>query len=144
MGTTRAGRITERRLVDVLISHFRKVRVVAREVCHYEKRIDLVSVDPRSGEVWAIEAKTSAWSRAIGQAIVNLSAAERSYIAIYAPHAHRVPHEALAEHGIGLIAVGTKWGEVEVLLEAIESPYQNGILVGRIRDAVLDSCTRVA
>ena len=71
-------RVTERRLVDVLVSHLRKGRTVAREVPHYEKRIDVVTVDPESGKVCAIEAKTAAWERAIGQAVVNLTAANVS------------------------------------------------------------------
>lgn len=138
MGQSRNnGRITERRLVDVLVSHFRKKTAVAREVGHYEKRIDVMSVDRESGEVWAIEAKTSAWPRAIGQAIVNLSAADRSYVAIYSKHAHRVPRETLAEHGLGLISVGTKWGDVEVVVEAPRSPYQNRLLIDRLKEAVL-------
>jgi hypothetical protein len=130
-------RVTERRLVDVLVAYLRKDTAVAREVGHYEKRIDVVSVDRKSGEVWAIEAKTSAWPRAIGQAIVNLAASERSFVAIYSAHAHRVPRDILAEHGLGLIAVGTRWGEVEVLVEAPPSPYQNRLLVNRLRESML-------
>ena len=131
-------RVTERRLVDVLVSHLRKGTVVAREVSHYEKRIDVVSVDRESGELWAIEAETAAWPRAIGQAIVNLAASEKSYIAIYADHAHRVPRDVLTEHGIGLIAVGTRWGAVEILVEAPESPYQNRLLIDRLRRRLLE------
>lgn len=129
--------ITERRLVDVLVSHLRKDRTVAREVPHYEKRIDVVTVDPQSGRVCAIEAKTAAWERAIGQAVVNLTAAEASYIAIYARYVHRVSHALLEEHGIGLIAVGTSWGDVEVIVEARESRYQNKPLVDRLRRDLL-------
>lgn len=130
-------RVTERRLVDVLVSHLRKDQTVAREVPHYEKRIDVVTVDPRSGRVCAIEAKTAAWERAIGQAVVNLTAAEASYIAIYARYAHRVSHQLLEDHGIGLIAVGTGWGDVEVIVEARESPYQNKLLVDQLRRDLL-------
>ena len=130
-------RVTERRLVDVLVSHLRKGRTVAREVPHYEKRIDVVTVDPESGKVCAIEAKTAAWERAIGQAVVNLTAANVSYIAIYAQFVHRVPQHLLEEHGIGLIAVGTSWGDVEVMVEARESPYQNHFLVDQLRQGLL-------
>lgn len=137
MKATVSKKVTERRLVDVLVAHFREATAVAREVTHYEKRIDVVSVHRESGEVWAIEAKTAAWPRAIGQAIVNLSASERSYVAIYSKHAHRVSREVLAEHGLGLIAVGTKWGEVDVLVEAPESRYQNRLLVDRLRQHLL-------
>lgn len=139
MSTQRKSkRISERRLVDVLVSHLRKSTAVAREVRHYEKRIDVVSVDPTSGIVTAIEVKTHAWPRAVGQAVVNLPAAERSYVALYSKHVHRVPHETLAEHGVGLIAIGTAWGDVEVIVEAPESPYQNRLLIDRLRNTLLN------
>lgn len=121
-------------MVDVLMSFFRQLSAAQREVNHYEKRIDVVTIDPCSAEVWAIEAKTSAWSRALGQAIVNLSAAHRSYIAIYERYVHRVPVDVLLQHGVGLISVGTKWGEVEVLLKAPKSPYSNPVVIDRMRN----------
>jgi hypothetical protein len=86
-----------------------------------------------TNELWAIEAKTANWSRAIAQAIVNLAAAERSYIALYSKHAHRVPLGILDEHGVGLIAIGTKWGDVEILKDAARSPYTNHLATDRIR-----------
>ena len=58
------GRVSERRLVDVLVSYLRGSRPVAREVRHYERRIDVATLCPESGELWAIEAKTENWSRA--------------------------------------------------------------------------------
>ena len=130
-------RVTERRLVDVLVCYMRKGHTVAREVPHYEKRIDVVTVDPESGTVCAIEAKTVAWERAIGQAVVNLTVADVSYIAIYSQYIHRVPKHLLDQHGIGLIAVGTAWGDVEVIVEAQKSPYQNRILVDQLRRDLL-------
>ncbi len=128
-----AKRVTERRLVDVLVCHLRKQHATGREIGHYEKRIDVATIRSDTNELWAIEAKTTAWSRAVSQAIVNLAAAERSYIAIYSEYAHRVPMEVLDEHGIGLIAVGTRWGDVEILREAARSPYTNHLAADRIR-----------
>ena len=128
-----AKRVTERRLVDVLVSHLRERHATGREVAHYEKRIDVAVICSRTGEVWAIEAKTADWRRALAQAIVNLAAAERSYIALYSRHAHRVSLGLLDEHGVGLIGVGTKWGEVQILKEAGRSPYTNRLAADRIR-----------
>lgn len=125
-------RITERRLVDVLMAFFRTSHVVEREVAHYEKSIDLAAIPFDSDELWTIEAKTENWARALAQAVVNLSAGERSYIAIFSENVHRVPTEELATMGIGLISVGTKWGEVEVLRAAERSPYTNRLAKQRI------------
>ncbi len=129
-------KVTERRLVDVLVSYLRPEHQVGREVTHYEKRIDVVAISTTSEEMWAIEAKTSNWGKAISQAIVNLAAAERSYIAMYALNAHRVPAQVLDEYGIGLIAVGTKWGDVRVVHEAQDSQFLNRIANERIRTLV--------
>lgn len=133
--------VTERRLVDVLTHYFRKThRAVSREVSHYEKRIDLAAVKTDAQELWAIEAKTKNWRRAIAQAIVNLSVADRSYVAIYSSNAHRVPTDLLTEHGVGLIAVGTSWEDVQILREASPSPYQNRLAAEKmIADLIKDS-----
>jgi hypothetical protein len=129
--------ITERRLVDVLMCHFGKLHATKREVRHYERSIDVLAVCDCDEEVWAIEAKVAAWTRALSQAIVNLAAAQRSYIAIYAKNAHRVDLERLDRYGIGLIAVGSQWGQVEVLKEAKLSQYTNNKAVNQIRQQVV-------
>lgn len=130
-------RVGERRLVDVLVSHLRKSGEVAREVSHYEKRIDLVVIPDGTGELLAIEAKTKDWSRALSQAIVNLATADRSYVAMHAEFVHRVPVAELKAVGIGLISVGSKWGEVEVLHEAAPSPWLNKLAADRLRSQLL-------
>ncbi len=128
-----AKRVTERRLVDVLVCHLREQHATGREIGHYERRIDVATIRSDTNELWAIEAKTADWPRALSQAVVNLAAAERSYIAIYSKHAHRVPVGVLDEHSIGLIAVGTSWGDVEILKKAGPSPYTNHLAADRIR-----------
>jgi len=128
--------ISERRVVDVLVSSLRRSHQVGREVVHYEKRIDVVALCGKSDELWSIEAKIANWAKALCQAIVNLAATERSYIAIYSKHAHRVPHGLLRQHGVGLISVGTKWGDVEIILQAPASPYVNELASRRIRHAI--------
>ena len=129
-------RISERRIVDVLMEYLRHEHQAAREVRHYEKRIDVVMLTSDSKELWTIEAKISDWSRAISQALVNLCAGERSYIAIYSKNAHRVDEKALDSHGIGLITVGTRWGEVEVVKKAERSPYTNRLMMERLKTSV--------
>lgn len=125
--------ISEKRLVDVLMAHIRETGQALREVPHYEKRIDIVAFPNGTDEVWAIEAKVSNWSRAIQQARVNLSAADRSFVAIYSKYAHRVSRETLNELGIGLIAVGSRWGDVNVLYQPKKSPYVNRLVTDRLR-----------
>ncbi len=129
-------RISEKRLVDVLMSYFRNQDYAARrEFRHYERRIDVVLLSG-ADELWAIEAKTTAWGRALHQAIINLAAAERSYIAIHSRHVHRVPHLLLDENCIGLISVGTRWGDVTILKEAAPSPYVNRLAIERIKKQI--------
>jgi len=122
----------------VLISFLRNRQGVRREFPLYERRIDVATIDSETNELWTIEAKTSNWKKAISQAIVNLAAGERSYIAIYADNAHRVSDQLLEEHGIGLIAVGTSWGDVEIVKQARLSAFTNKIALGRIKAAILN------
>ena len=129
-------RVSEKRLVDVLVSYLRGHQPVAREVAHYERRIDVATMCKNSAELWAIEAKTNDWSRALSQAVVNLAVAERSFIAIHSVNVHRVRRDDLKARGVGLISVGTKWGEVEILVDAPRSPFVNSLAAERVRAKV--------
>jgi len=125
--------ITERRLVDVLVGYLGRDNDTAREVSHYEKRIDLLVAFSETDELWGIEAKTTNWNKALAQAILNLSAVERSYIAIYEKNVHRVREDLLDRYGIGLISVGTKWGDVAVLREARRSELINKLVLDELK-----------
>ena len=125
--------ISEKRLVDVLRNYLARMHYVEREIAHYKKRIDIVAVCSNSGELWGIEAKTKNWKRAIEQAVVNLTAVERSYIAVYADFVHRVQLEELYDYGIGLISVGSKWGDVRIIRESDTSPFINRLMNQRIK-----------
>jgi hypothetical protein len=120
-----AARVTERRLVDVLVEYLRKTREVRREVRHYEKRIDVVAFISHGNVIEGIEAKCCDWTRAVQQAILNLTAVDFSYVAMWSETAHRIERDLLDEFGIGLIAVGTKWGDVKLLVEARRSEFTN-------------------
>ena len=122
---TMTKNISEKRLVDVLVNNYSKSSTLMREMRFYEKRIDLVVLPKMTGETIAIEAKVKNWGKAIGQAIVNLAAAEKSYIAIFSKYADNVPTSVLLQHGIGLISVGSSWGDVNILHEAKKSPFLN-------------------
>ena len=126
-------RITERRLVDVLVSHFRRQFAIQREVKFYEKRIDIAAICHDTDELWAIEAKTEKWTHAVGQAIVNLAAADRSFVALYSGNIHRVSLDLLDRHGIGLISVGTRWGDVQIIKHPLISRFTNRLASHRIR-----------
>lgn len=125
-------RVSERRIVDVLVSHLREHYRISREVPHYEKRIDVAALCQKTDELWAIEAKISDWSKAVSQAIVNLAVADRSFIAIYSENAHRVALSALQANGIGLISVGSRWGDVRIVIDAQKSPFTNQLARQRI------------
>lgn len=132
-----AKRISEKRIVDVLIQNVRKDNRVRRELPVYERRIDLALICSKSGEVWAIEAKIADWTRAISQAIVNLASSDRSFIAIYSKNVHLVDLTLLRKHGIGLISVGSRWEEVETVLHAERSGFVNKLMLDRIRGVLL-------
>jgi hypothetical protein len=129
-----SSRVTEKKLVDVLVAHMRRDHDVRREVAHYEKKIDVVALAQNGERLSAIEAKTSDWQKACQQAMLNLTAAEFCYIAIWSKCVHRVDLHRLREFGIGLIAVGTSWGDVEVLEDAQPSEYLNRLARERIRE----------
>jgi hypothetical protein len=128
--------ISEKRLVDVLVSYLRGKSRVEREVRHYEKSIDVVAMCSNTCEIHAIEVKTRNWSRALQQAIVNLAVAEKSYVAMHSKYVHCVNVAELQENGIGLISVGSSWGEVEIIREAQQSAFVNKIANYRIKQWV--------
>jgi len=134
---SKPGRVTEQQLVDVLVQYFEADHIVGYEVEHYERRIDVVVLRSDTDELWAIEAKVAAWKRAISQAVVSQVAAQRSYVAMYDKHAHRVDRSLLDEQGIGLIAVGTRRGQVKILKDAPISRYMNPLMVNNIRSQLL-------
>ena len=126
------SRPTERRIADVLVCHLRKSHSLAREVRHYEKRIDIVATGNGENEMLGFEVKVRDWNRALGQAVVNLAVVDRSYIAIAKNYSHLVQIQVLKELGIGLLVVGTRWGDVETVLPATPSPYVNKIAQSRL------------
>lgn len=131
---TKEKKISEKRIVDVLISYLRDNNHVKREVRHYEKSIDVVTMALGGDELCTVEVKTQNWKKAFRQAFVNLAVADRSYVAMYSKYAHRVDIEILREYGIGLYSVGSVWGDVELLEEADLSRYTNSITNQRIKE----------
>jgi len=131
---TKENKISEKRIVDVLISFLRDNNHVKREVRHYEKSIDVVTMAVGGDELCTVEVKTQNWKKAFQQAFVNLAVADRSYVAMYSKYAHRVDTEILREYGIGLYSVGSVWGDVELLEEANPSRYTNRITNQRIKE----------
>lgn len=142
-GKRKIKNISERRIADVLISYLRSENHVTREVRHYEKSIDLVSMGFDCNDLCAVEVKTQNWKKAFQQAFVNLAVAEKSYIAMYSKYVGRVDVGMLKKHGIGLYSVGTSWGDVELLEDAQLSLYTNRITNRRIKDKLFgakDQC----
>ncbi len=130
------NKISEKRIVDVLVAYMSKTHTVGTEIRHYEKRIDLVAIDTDGDQIITVEAKLENWKKAIGQAIVNLVAGQKAYVGMYSKNAHRVDIKLLDEYGIGLISIGSKWGEVEFLHEAQPSKYYNPLAGDRVKSLV--------
>ena len=126
--------ISEKRLADVLVSHIRKCNPVKREYRHYEKYIDLIGLVIDRNELMSVEIKVKNWQKAFQQAVVNLAVAEKSYVAIYSEYIHRVDLDRLRTCGIGLISVGSVWGEVQFIEPAKSSRFINTITNKRIKE----------
>jgi len=136
---TKGRKISEKRIADVLISYLRDENLVAREVRHYEKNIDVVIMSFDGDDLCTFEVKTQNWKKAFQQAFVNLSVANKSYVALYSKYAHLVDTDKLREHGIGLYSVGSAWGDVKLLEEANPSRYTNKITNQRIKEKLTGS-----
>ncbi len=129
--------ISEKRIADVLISFLRNGNHIAREVRHYEKSIDVVTMALGGDELCTVEVKTQNWKKAFQQAFVNLAVADKSYVAMYSKYVHRVDIKMLKEYGIGLYSVGSAWGEVELLEDADRSCCMNKITNQRIKEQII-------
>ena len=110
--------VSEDVVVQALVSHFKRDNCfrIYQEVAFLNRRIDLVLVDRRDGEISAIEAKVSWWNRAIEQARFSLLGVDKAYIAL--PRRtlkglvrHR---EVLSALGIGFLAVTLEPGRCRV------------------------------
>ncbi|MCG3185017.1 MAG: hypothetical protein ICCCNLDF_03194 [Planctomycetes bacterium] len=94
----------------------------------YEKSIDLIVLVESTGELWAIEAKVDDWRRAFGQALINQVVAKKSYIALWKERLGSLDKAVLRKWGIGVLAVGSAWGDVKVVLPAGNSRIVNRYL----------------
>ena len=74
----------------------------------YEYSIDLYGFSRVHDLTIAVELKLFKWKRAFEQAILYQLCADLVYIAVPVATATRVDVSLLREHGIGLLAVGTK------------------------------------
>lgn len=131
--------ISEKRLTDVLVSYLRDDNYVAREIRHYEKSIDLIAMEIDCDKLFSVEVKVKNWQKAFQQAVVNLAVAEESYVAMYSGYIHRVDLDRLRECGIGLISVGSAWGEVQFIEPAKSSRFVNTITNKRIKEKLYTS-----
>lgn len=136
------ARVSERRIADVLVCYLRSHYPLAREYRLYEKNIDVLALDIRTADIIAFEVKVRDWTRAAQQAMLNLTVANRSYIAVWADAARCVSIDVLRNSGLGLIAVGSRWGEVTYIRDAPTSPFLNRITNERARGHLLRSGTQ--
>jgi hypothetical protein len=127
-------KIKETRIVEKLIHYcYDKNLRYSVEVPFFLSKIDLVSINPKNGEVIAVEAKVSNWARAIQQATSYTLCANRVYLALWHEYAHRVDTQILDRYGIGLMSVN---GNVEVVHEARKSNYANKEMINKVKNFV--------
>jgi len=110
---------------------------VYHEIAFDARRIDIVAFHPRSGQLVAVEAKLSHWSRALRQARVCLLCADWVYVALPSEYASGVKESGFRGFGVGLLSVGN---EVSVEIGASRSPFKRSHHTRQIREtlAMLD------
>ncbi len=117
----------------VAVSFAEGGRIVGCEVPFFERRIDLVAVDPVTGDVTVVEGKIKDWQRGVAQIILAQTCAHISFLAVPQGCTSRVPREVLQAWRIGLIGVD---GQVHVEVEAPPVQCTNPHCVRMVREAV--------
>ena len=111
---------TEADLVTVVKKSFiERGFKVNTEVPMLSKRIDILSINPETNDVIAVEAKMQKWNRALQQALTYRLCSNLVYIAIHHDFSHRVNKELLQKYGVGLIIVNHD--DIDIPLEALPS-----------------------
>jgi len=113
---------SENLLIDAVVQHFSKHSSlkIYREVAFLSKRIDVVLVNCRTDEIYAIETKISSWRRVIDQAKLNLLGADKVYVALPDTKKHTVSHyqRRLEKYGIGFLGIAM-FGKKSIVREVI-------------------------
>jgi hypothetical protein len=133
---------SEERLIEVLIKHFSKADSfrIYREVAFLNKRIDIILVNWRTDEIWAVEAKISWWRKAIEQAKFTLLGVDKAYIAL--PMAKvdglRRYRDKIEGLGIGFLGVtpNSRNYRVEEMISPLSSCYKNPIRENELRSSI--------
>lgn len=108
---------------------------VVTEVPNFHRSADIAAVD-KGGEVWVIECKVSAMSRAIDQMRTHRVAADRVAIATPSRRVREDIQDMLREEGIGLLLVSSDGSVTEELEAAPQKPW--GLARDRLRQAILE------
>lgn len=91
------------------------IQRVASEIrTHGRSRADILLL---ANDLVSIEAKLSDWRRALGQAALNVTVVDRSYVAMWAGRISHSLTEMAEEHGIGVIEVHPDG--LEIVVKAI-------------------------
>ena len=106
---------------------------IAQEFPYFGRRIDLVAVDPQTGDVTLVEGKLKNWQKGVSQILLARSCAHSSFLAIAAVFASRVSREVLINFSIGLISVD---GEAHIEIEAPPVPCTNCYCAAMVREAL--------
>lgn len=108
---------------------------VALEVPFFERRLDLVAIDPHKKEVTVVEGKVNDWRRGVGQLVLAQTCAHRSFLAVSRGIRARLDEETLRRWGIGLISVD---GVAQIELSAPDLSCTNDLCVRMVSQAVMD------
>lgn len=106
---------------------------VYREVPFWLRRIDLVAVAKDGSQLIALEAKLTAWQKAVEQASVYQLCAREVIIAMPTCYAHRPDESVLKERGIGLWAVSDG---IETRIPPLPSPIFRPHLEARLMQTI--------
>jgi len=111
----------------------RRGYATARELPFFERRLDLVAVDPKSSRVTVVEGKVKNWQRGVAQIVLAQTCAHASFLAVAKEYAPRVPRDVLREWSIGLITVD---GEAHIETDAPRLKCTNRYCVRMVREAM--------
>ncbi|MDO9537924.1 MAG: hypothetical protein Q7J68_06360 [Thermoplasmata archaeon] len=123
---------SEADLVEIIKNSFIKNDfIVDTEVQMFSKKIDVVCIDPRTKDVYAIEAKVEKWRRALQQALTYRLCSNYSYLAIPEENSSKVDQKLLSKYGIGLIIVNQD--NITILQDATNS----NVLYPRMKEEII-------
>jgi hypothetical protein len=99
---------------------------VVGELRFFDRLLDVYGISGlRTRRTYAVELKLTRWRDALQQAVIYQLCADYVYVALPAAIVARVDFNQFKAAGVGLLAVHTDSGDVDVILKAARSPLKN-------------------